>query len=61
MVTIDTMSPEALAVVIRTRRADVDARIAAGTVAAPRPLTYTQPKGPPIRGGPHGWSAKRDV
>lgn len=60
MTRVDT-SPADLKALIRSRRTDLDARIAAGTVAAPRPLTYTQPKGPSIRGGPHGWSAKRDV
>ena len=41
---------------IRERRAALDVRMAAGEIAAARPLTYTKPRGPLIAWGPHGWT-----
>ena len=41
---------------VKARRAALDATMAAGDLKAPKPLTYSQPRGPSIRGGPEGWT-----
>ncbi|MGH7209671.1 MAG: hypothetical protein ACREIL_09845 [Nitrospiraceae bacterium] len=51
---LERLSPAELGAVIRERRADLDRRIASGEVKAPKPLTYTKPRGPSIVGGPAG-------
>ena len=42
------MTDEEIKALIRTRRKELDRKIAAGEVVAPKPLTYDK-KGPPIR------------
>ena len=49
---VNGMTEAQLGAEIRSRRKDLDEQIAAGTIPAPRPLTYSKPRGPSIIGGP---------
>jgi hypothetical protein len=56
---LEGLGADELRAEIRRRREALDARMAAGDVAKPPALTYTQARGPSIRGGPEGWRKER--
>ena len=55
------MTESQLGAEIRARRKDLDEQLAAGTIPAPRALTYTKPRGPSISGGPAAAGLDRTV
>ena len=49
-----SVTDDELKAMIRAQRPVFEAKVAAGEIEV-RPLTYTKPRGPSSRGGPHGW------